>query len=206
MVAVFQVAVNINAKSFCQGGQRVMKKALLIVLLVLMVGCSKKQTMVPEGASTPEDKVTQEEVATGGIEEEVVEEIIVAREDEKAGESMKAAEEEAKEIFRDIPFDFDKYDIRPEARPILDNVANFLYKNKRFNVVIEGHCDERGTNEYNLALGEKRAKSAQSYLSSLGVQPSRIVIMTYGEEKPLCTEADEYCWQKNRRAHFVLVK
>jgi peptidoglycan-associated lipoprotein len=183
-----------------------MKKALLIVLLVLMVGCSKQQTLAPEDTTAPEDTATQEGVASDRIDEEVVEEIIVAREDDKAGESMKAAEEEAKEIFRDVLFDYDQYDIRPEARPVLDNVASFLYKNKKFNVVIEGHCDERGTNEYNLALGEKRAKSIQSYLSSLGVQPSRVIIMTYGEEKPLCTDAEEFCWQKNRRAHFILVK
>jgi peptidoglycan-associated lipoprotein len=74
------------------------------------------------------------------------------------------------------------------------------------SITIEGHCDERGTNEYNLALGEKRAKAARDYLSLLGVSLSRISIMTYGEERQACTQSSEDCWQKNRRAHFVLIK
>ena len=74
------------------------------------------------------------------------------------------------------------------------------------NVIVEGHCDERGTNEYNLALGEKRAKSTKKYLVSLGVSPSRVIIVTYGEEKPLCSDSNESCWQSNRRAHFVVAK
>lgn len=183
-----------------------MKKVLVILLLILMVGCSKKYTKAPEGTASSEEQSTEEMVAPGGVEEEYVEEIIVTREDDKIGESVISPEEEAKSVFKDVMFDFDQYNIRPDARPTLDNVASFLSKNKKFNVVIEGHCDERGTNEYNLALGEKRAKSTQSYLSSLGVLPSRMMILTYGEEKSLCTEQDEACWQKNRRAHFVLVK
>ncbi len=183
-----------------------MKKALVILLLILMVGCSKKYTRAPEGAGAPEGEATEEMAASEGIEEEFVEEVIATREDDKIGESVISPEEEAKSVFKDVLFDYDKYNIRQDARPILDNVATFLYKNKKFNVVIEGHCDERGTNEYNLALGEKRAKAVQSYLSSLGVLSSRVMVLTYGEEKLLCTDQDESCWQKNRRAHFVLVK
>ncbi len=179
-----------------------MKKTLVILLLILMVGCSKKYTKAPVGTGSPEGQSTGEMVT----EEEYVEEMIGSSEDEKIGESDMALAEEAKSIFKDVLFDFDQYNIRSDARPILDNVAAFLSKNTKFNVVIEGHCDERGTNEYNLALGEKRAKSAQSYLSSLGVKQTRMMIMTYGEEKSLCTEQDEGCWQKNRRAHFTLVK
>jgi len=102
-----------------------------------------------------------------------------------------------------VLFDFDKYNIRDDARPTLDAIASYLKQNAQVNITIEGNCDERGTNEYNLALGERRAKSARDYLSSLGVSPSRISVVTYGEEKPVCTEQNETCWQKNRRDHFV---
>ncbi|GBE03706.1 MAG TPA: peptidoglycan-associated lipoprotein Pal [Nitrospirae bacterium] len=183
-----------------------MKKTLLIFLLILMVGCSKQYTKAPEVVVAPAGKATEQMAAPEGIEEEFVEEVISTGEDRNISEAVISPEEEALSVFKDIMFDYDKYSIRPDARPTLDNVAAFLYKNKKFNVVIEGHCDDRGTNEYNLALGEKRAKSAQGYLSSLGVLPSRMMIMTYGEEKPLCMGQDEICWQRNRRAHFILVK
>jgi peptidoglycan-associated lipoprotein len=81
-----------------------------------------------------------------------------------------------------------------------------MNKNKGANITIEGHCDERGTNEYNLALGEKRAKSAMDYLVSLGVSSSRMGMITYGEENPVCVQKNEACWQKNRRAHFIFIK
>ena len=179
-----------------------MKKTLVILLLILMVGCSKKYTKAPVGTDSPGGQSTEEMVT----EEEYIEERIGTREDESIGESVMSTEEEARSVFKDVLFDFDQSNIRPDARPILDNVASFLSKNNKVNVVIEGHCDDRGTNEYNLALGEKRSKSAQSYLSSLGVKSTRMMILTYGEEKPLCTDNDEGCWQKNRRAHFVLIK
>jgi len=103
---------------------------------------------------------------------------------------------------KDINFDFDKYDIRPGDAKILDTNATWLKANNVL-VLIEGHCDERGTNEYNLALGERRAKATMNYLVSQGVQANRITIISYGEERPLCTEHNEACWAKNRRAHFL---
>ena len=105
---------------------------------------------------------------------------------------------------KDIHFDFDKYDIRPGDAKMLDTNAGWLKSNPNHLVLIEGHCDERGTNEYNLALGERRAKSTMNYLVSQGVQASRITIISYGEERPLCTEHNEECWAKNRRAHFLV--
>ena len=102
----------------------------------------------------------------------------------------------------DIYFDFDKYDIRPGDAKILDSNATWLKANDNL-VLIEGHCDERGTNEYNLALGERRAKATMNYLVSQGVQAARITIISYGEERPLCTEHNEACWARNRRAHFL---
>ena len=104
----------------------------------------------------------------------------------------------------DIHFDFDKYDIRPGDAKILDANAAWLKSNSGNLVLIEGHCDERGTNEYNLALGERRAKSTMNYLVSQGVQASRITIISYGEERPTCTQHNEECWSKNRRAQFLV--
>jgi peptidoglycan-associated lipoprotein len=105
---------------------------------------------------------------------------------------------------KDIHFDFDKYDIRPGDAKILDANAAWLKQNANTLVLIEGHCDERGTNEYNLALGERRAKAAMNYLVAQGVQANRITIISYGEERPVCTEKTEECWAKNRRAHFLV--
>jgi peptidoglycan-associated lipoprotein len=106
----------------------------------------------------------------------------------------------------DIFFDYDKFSIRPEARKVLSEKAAFLNAHPQMNVKIEGNCDERGTSEYNLALGERRAKSAQDYLVFLGVKPDRISIISYGEEKPLDPGHNEAAWSKNRRDHFVIAE
>jgi peptidoglycan-associated lipoprotein len=105
---------------------------------------------------------------------------------------------------KEVYFDFDKYDIRPEDAKTLDTNATWLKSNGDNLVLIEGHCDERGTNEYNLALGERRAKATMNYLVSQGIQANRITIISYGEERPVCTEKTEACWAKNRRANFLV--
>ena len=105
---------------------------------------------------------------------------------------------------KDVFFDFDKYDIRPGDAKTLDGNASWLKSNPNQLLLIEGHCDERGTNEYNLALGERRAKSTMNYLVSQGVQASRVTIISYGEERPTCTDKNEACWSKNRRSHFLV--
>ena len=104
----------------------------------------------------------------------------------------------------DIHFDFDKYEIRPSDAKVLDANAVWLTQNQRHLLLIEGHCDERGTNEYNVALGERRAKAAANYLVSRGIRANRITIISYGEERPLCGAHNEACWAKNRRAHFLV--
>ena len=101
-------------------------------------------------------------------------------------------------------FDYDKSDIRPDAREALNADADFLKKWTTLKVTVEGHCDDRGTREYNMALGQRRAASAKEYLVSLGVDASRLTTVSYGKERPFCTDASEECWQKNRRAHFVV--
>ena len=105
-----------------------------------------------------------------------------------------------------IYFDFDKSFIRDDAKPALQKTADFLKKNKDAKIQIQGNCDERGTSEYNMALGDRRATSAKKYLAGLGVDAKRITTVSYGKEKPICTEHNEECWQKNRRDDFVLQK
>jgi len=102
-----------------------------------------------------------------------------------------------------VYFDFDKYNLKPDAREALGRNARLLKENPEATVLIEGHCDERGTKEYNLALGEKRAKSARDYLVDLGVAASRIRIISYGKERPVDPGHSEAAWAKNRRAAFI---
>jgi peptidoglycan-associated lipoprotein len=104
---------------------------------------------------------------------------------------------------KEIRFNFDSYDLTPEARTILQANAAWLKANPSVTVEIEGHCDERGTTEYNLALGAKRARAALDYLVSLGISAARIKATSYGEELPVCKESSENCYEKNRRDRFV---
>lgn len=104
----------------------------------------------------------------------------------------------------DIMFDFDRYDLREDQKNRLEAAANALKENIELGVVLEGHCDERGTNAYNRALGEKRATAVADFLASLGIKRSALNKISYGEEKPVCTEREESCWKQNRRVHFLL--
>jgi peptidoglycan-associated lipoprotein len=105
----------------------------------------------------------------------------------------------------DIHFAYDSFDLSDEARRMLQGHASWLKDHSGVRLEVEGHCDERGTIEYNLALGAKRAAAAKSYLATLGVSPDRMTTISYGEELPLCHDAVESCWQRNRRAHFVVI-
>ena len=104
---------------------------------------------------------------------------------------------------QDVLFAFDSYDLSSESRSTVQMNADWLRSNLQVKVEIEGHCDERGTVEYNLALGAKRAKAVRDYLVSLGIAPERLSTISYGEELPLCRESTEGCWQQNRRVHFL---
>lgn len=106
---------------------------------------------------------------------------------------------------KEVYFDFDRYDLRADARTTLKANGEWLKANPAIRVQIEGHADERGTNEYNLALGANRAQSSKDYLLSLGISEGRLTTMSYGEEVPVCKERSEGCWQKNRRARFVII-
>jgi peptidoglycan-associated lipoprotein len=119
-----------------------------------------------------------------------------------------AQQQSLEEMFRanvfDAFFDFNMADIRPDARDNLSKTAEFLRTHKEIRVVIEGHCDERGSTEYNLGLGDRRAAAAKNFLVSLGVGADRMGTVSYGKERPFCTEHSEECWQQNRRAHIIM--
>jgi peptidoglycan-associated lipoprotein len=115
-----------------------------------------------------------------------------------------SVEEEFNANIQPIFFDYDKYDIRADAQATLSHDASYLTSHPSVKVLIGGYYDERGSNEYNLALGQNRAESAKKGLVNAGVAASRIRVISYGKEKPFCTEATESCWQKNRRAGFTL--
>ena len=104
---------------------------------------------------------------------------------------------------RDAYFDLDKADIRPDAREALTKTADFLRNYPSIKVNIEGHCDERGSTEYNLGLGDRRAAAVKKYIVSLGISADRLSTVSFGKEKPFCTQSNEECWQQNRRGHFV---
>jgi len=120
---------------------------------------------------------------------------------------VRAPEPSLDELFtrnvKDAYFDFDKADIRPDARDNLSQTAQFLRQYPQVRVTIEGHCDERGSTEYNLALGDRRAQATKDFLVSLGIAADRMDTVSYGKERPFCNDHDEQCWQQNRRGHLV---
>ena len=107
---------------------------------------------------------------------------------------------------KDVYFDYDKSDVRPDQRSSIQADVSFLNQHGNMNVLIEGHCDERGSTEYNLALGDQRANAVKNALTAGGVSAGRIKTISYGKEKPFCSESNEACWQQNRRGHFVYQK
>ena len=177
---------------------------LLAMLLVLSVSCAKKKV-------TMETETMEEAAVAEGVESQQAAEDAAARraaEDarmrEQAAEAAMMSEEARRRAFEgdSIHFDFDKYVLTPKSMMILDEKAMYLRENPEVRVLIEGHCDERGTNEYNLALGDRRANSAKSYLIKSGVSEGRITTISYGEEQPMCMQHAESCWWRNRRAQF----
>jgi peptidoglycan-associated lipoprotein len=166
--------------------------------------------VAPSGSThlTPPDSTTYTITATGpGGSNEASVRITVAALPPPAPAKPTATLEE---LFRtnvfDAFFDFDKADIRPDARDALAKTAEFFRAHSQIKVTLEGHCDERGSTEYNLALGDRRAQAAKQFLVSLGVSGDRLNTVSLGKEAPFCTQSNEECWQLNRRAHFVLAR
>ncbi len=202
---------------------------LILCLGVFLAGCPKKKIVV----NREQPSVRKSEEASRLEAERAAKEAKEAREakEVKERELARIKEEEAKmpqgeelekslvakkergiegEVFeskllKDIHFHYDKYDIDREDEGILKENAAFLKKNPNMKIQIEGHCDERGTTEYNLALGERRANSAKKYLVSLGITSDRISTISYGKERPLDRGHNEQAWAKNRRAHFIVL-
>lgn len=190
-----------------------MKKIFVIAALIsvfLIAGCAEKKVVQPVQQETQEQQQPQTTVSKetkdkkGKIKpEERITEKQLAKIETK-DELAKYKEESG--LFKDIFFEFDKYDVQDNAKAVLQSIASWLLKNPSAKILVEGHCDERGTNEYNLALGDRRAKGVRDYLAALGVSSNKIETISYGEEKPVCAEKTEECWAKNRRAHFVVLR
>ncbi len=207
------------------------KKSFIVFALVLCVGllvtaCAKKRVAINRDRSSVQrseeaSRLEAERAAREAREAQELKEKELARikeeEAKKAAEgafekSLVAKKERGIEgevfetkMLKDIHFDFDRYEVRREDEEILKEDAAWLKKNPRMKVQVEGHCDERGTVEYNLALGERRASYAKQYLVSLGIASDRISTISYGKERPLDTGHNEEAWAKNRRVHFVVL-
>ncbi|UCH79765.1 MAG: peptidoglycan-associated lipoprotein Pal [Nitrospiraceae bacterium] len=178
--------------------KKIVYSIAVLSLTFLLISCGAWKTSKVAGVSDMEDNK-----GVTGEDKEAVAWEKVWEEALSQGEGVKLTPD-AKADVNDVLFDYDRYNIREDARPALNAAASYLNKKREIHIVIEGHSDERGTNEYNLALGEKRARATKNYLRSLGVSPSRVSTVTYGEEKPLCTDSSESCWQRNRRSSIKL--
>jgi len=188
-----------------------MKKSLAltaVLALLLMSGCSQKEPEVDMTRSTPLQS-SAETIGTdadtdvnGVVGSEEVSDITALPEDAKMAK-IKSIEAKTKNIY----FDFDKYNIRPDQQDNLDVDVKLFTSDvaKDLTIKIEGNCDEWGTDEYNYALGLKRAKSVRDALSLKGIDKNRMVMVSYGESNPVCTEHTKECWAKNRRVEFELL-
>jgi peptidoglycan-associated lipoprotein len=187
---------------------------LFLVIVFIAAGCSQnKRVAIPEQSEPAQETKAEEKpkasetVSSKELSRDPAKESITEKQLAKAqpAETQPLIKELQAKI-KDIYFDYDKADIRDDAKPVLKEVAVILSKNGNIKVIIEGHCDDRGTNEYNLSLGDKRATSAKQHLVSLGIPSGKTQTISYGEEKPICSDKTEECWAKNRRAHFVLIE
>jgi peptidoglycan-associated lipoprotein len=172
---------------------------LLAMVLPFAAGCKKKPPTTTAEARPPiEEPAAPERVVPpppSTAPREPVETEVLTQE---------ISEMNKKGYLQDAYFDYDASDLRDDARTNLSANAEWLKRYPSIQVLVEGHCDERGTSAYNLALGDRRANAARDYLESLGVTSSRVRTVSYGKERPFCTDATEDCYQQNRRAHFVI--
>ncbi|HEX8043132.1 peptidoglycan-associated lipoprotein Pal [Candidatus Deferrimicrobium sp.] len=183
-------------------GTRSWKWAVLVlsVAALVAVGCAKKQTVKSEGAQGAPGAAAPGEAP---VKEAPPPPVKVAPAPPAEAPGVAVTEEKPSQ-FDDVRFDFDKSEVKEDGRKTSQVVANYMKKNPKAKLLIEGHCDERGTAEYNMALGERRAAAVMSYLVSLGVSKGALSTVSFGKEKPLDPGHNEEAWAKNRRAHFVL--
>ncbi len=172
---------------------------LAVAVLPLTEGCKKKPPTTTEEARPPIE-------APSTPETNVPPPPAPPRDADAGGDVMteEIAEMNRKGYLTDAYFDYDASDLRDDARSALSSNAEWLKRYPSIQVLISGHCDERGTSAYNLALGDSRANAARAYLESLGVSGGRLRTVSYGKERPFCGESSEECYQQNRRAHFVI--
>jgi peptidoglycan-associated lipoprotein len=183
-----------------------MKKTALVVLAMAAVAalgaCGKK---TPPAPPPPPPAPVTPEAPPPAPPPPPRPEVVAPVVDEYARlRAMSAEDIEKSGLLPEVHFDFDRAEIRDADRAVLSKNADALKRFDFLRVTVEGHCDERGTVEYNLTLGERRAKAAYDYLVSLGVPAERLKTVSYGKEVPLCTQSTEDCWQRNRRAHFTV--
>jgi peptidoglycan-associated lipoprotein len=179
-------------------------RATVIALLMIttgVVGCARQPSVTSTAARAPEPAAMTESAAAApsASRETVVEERREVAVVERPQPATFAENPDVKSIY----FDFDRYDIRPGDANILEANAAWL-KTHDVLILIEGQCDERGTEEYNLALGDKRARATLNHLAALGIAADRMSTVSYGKERPVCTQHTEACWAMNRRAHIVV--
>ena len=175
----------------------------IISAFVLPAGCAKKAVMKEEPAMGKEAAV--EKQAPAKAAEAAPAKVPEEQKVDEAAMAAALADKEASQ-FADIHFAYDRSDLRPDARKVLDRHAKWLKAHPEFRVRIEGNCDERGTVEYNMALGQRRAASAKKYLVDLGVAKNRLSTISYGKERPLDPGHNEEAWAKNRRDHFSVTR
>lgn len=178
---------------------------VVIPFLLLLSACTKPiVSSGPSGSSAYESEAQRQAGEGGGISEESLGSAgsgdSTAMSPSEAATARKAFENE------DIYFEYDSALLTPQAQEILRDKAQYMKDNSGIQIIIEGHCDERGTSEYNLALGEQRARTTQQFLVALGISESRITTVSYGEERPIARGNDEEAWVKNRRAHFIITR
>jgi peptidoglycan-associated lipoprotein len=203
--------------------------ALVLCLSVtFFTGCAKKAGLKSDTATTQEQKAVakgsdgassadeqaaaaarERELRERALREQAQKEAAAKAAKEAADQAKKEAAAKAAAVLKelqipDVNFDYDKYNLTPAAQTILKAGAPAYLKYREYKLVVEGHCDERGTVEYNLALGQKRADEAAKYLSDLGIEKERVKTISYGKEMPLDKGDNEAAWAKNRRAHFVI--
>ncbi len=171
-----------------------------LAVSVVLTGCGKKKVEPPMTEPPPVEEPAEEVTPPAPTPPPVDQ-----TPDPLSGELVDANKYAVEQgLLGHVYFDFDKYDLKPEARERLAKNAEFMRSRPEFTFTIEGHCDERGTNDYNIALGDRRANATQDYLTSLGIPASRIRLISYGEEQPVCNDSNESCWARNRRAKFVI--
>lgn len=174
------------------------------VLMFLAAGCAKKPAVEETAPSAPTQVVVEQPVRS--VQESAVTDSAATRAPLTAEEAAAEARRAAAAGLQRIHFDFDRSDLTDDARQILVNNAALLRAAPQVNVLIEGHTDERGSDEYNLALGERRAIAARNYLVSLGISADRLRIISYGEEMPIALDRNEEAWAQNRRAEFKITR